>query len=78
MIRRLFGSQINTQVLLGRWQVSDKRSEIRAALANIDSCGDSLCGDPKTMKYVIDDLSVKIKKEEEEELKKQKKNKLSV
>ena len=63
MLRSFFG-KTNTTRMLGRWQIADNRSEIRAALANIDSCGDSLCGDPKIMKTVIDDLEVKIKKYE--------------
>ena len=32
--------------LLGRWNLNDNR-EIKGTLANMDSCGDSLCGSPK-------------------------------
>jgi len=38
---------------LGRWGVNDN-SDIKSALANIDSCGDKLCGDVKSSKQVID------------------------
>ena len=37
---------------LGRWSLNDNR-EIKATLANMDSCGDSLCGSPKTYKESI-------------------------
>lgn len=46
---------------LGRWSVNDN-SDIKAALANIDSCGDKLCGDVKSSKEVIDKYS-KLKKD---------------
>jgi len=65
MLRRIFGNSNNAR-MLGRWQISDNRSEIRAAMANIDSCGDSLCGDPKTIKSAIDVLDIKIKKYEDD------------
>jgi hypothetical protein len=38
--------------LLGRWNTSDNYS-IKQTLANMDSCGDSLCGTPKKYKEAI-------------------------
>lgn len=37
---------------LGRWQVHDKNALLRASYANMDSCGDSLCGTPSEYKEV--------------------------
>lgn len=31
---------------LGRWGLNDGNAELRALQACIDSCGDTLCGDP--------------------------------
>ena len=42
--------QTNTK--LGRWKLKDN-IEIKATLANMDSCGDSLCGTPKTYSNTI-------------------------
>ena len=41
---------------LGRWKIHDSNDEknIRATLANYDSCGDNLCGDPINLKGHID------------------------
>ena len=66
MIRRLFqGLKIKESTkVLGRWQIDDNRSEIRAAMANIDSCGDSLCGDPKMLKDAILAIDDKIREYE--------------
>jgi hypothetical protein len=66
MIRRLFqGLKIKESTkVLGRWQIDDNRSEIRAAMANIDSCGDSLCGDPKMLKDAILEIDDKIREYE--------------
>tara|TARA_Y100000287_G_scaffold185842_2_gene190339 strand:- start:1153 stop:1395 length:243 start_codon:yes stop_codon:yes gene_type:complete len=41
------------QPSLGRWALADN-SDIKSALANIDCCGDKLCGDPYTSKQAID------------------------
>lgn len=38
---------------LGRWSRFDN-TDIKATLANIDSCGDRLCGDVRETKLVID------------------------
>ena len=43
----------NIQPSLGRWATVDN-SDIKSALANIDCCGDRLCGDPYTSKKAID------------------------
>lgn len=77
MIRKLIQrlKTNNTTKLLGRWQIDDNRSEIRAAMANVDSCGDSLCGDPKMLKDAIIEIDNRIKKYEEE-LRKLNKNNL--
>ena len=66
MIRRLL-KRTNTITPLGRWQINDNRSEIRAAMANVDSCGDSLCGDPKMLKDTIEEIDKRIKKYEDED-----------
>lgn len=34
-----------TRVILGRWNTKDNK-DIKATLANMDCCGDNLCGDP--------------------------------
>lgn len=75
MIRRLLFKQSNTPKLLGRWQIDDNRAEIRAAMANVDSCGDSLCGDPKMLKEELEKINQRIiqfekQKEKENEAKK--------
>ena len=41
--------------LLGRWNLKDN-TEIKAHLANMDSCGDSLCGSPKEFKESINTI----------------------
>jgi len=50
-ITRLFKPAPTTT--LGRWSNVDN-SDIKSALANIDCCGDKLCGDPHTSKKAID------------------------
>jgi hypothetical protein len=50
-ISRLFRPAPTTS--LGRWSNADN-SNIKSALANIDCCGDKLCGDPHTSKKAID------------------------
>lgn len=52
LITSLFRSS-NVQPTLGRWATIDN-ADIKSALANIDSCGDRLCGDPYTSKKAID------------------------
>ena len=41
--------------LLGRWNLNDN-TEIKAQLANMDSCGDSLCGSPPEFKESINTI----------------------
>ena len=38
----------------GRWQINNESSSnINAGLANLDCCGDKLCGDPHLAKDII-------------------------
>lgn len=41
---------------LGRWNINDN-ADIKSALANIDCCGDKLCGDPSSSKIAIDEYT---------------------
>lgn len=52
-LQRLFQYKHTTK--LGRWSRSDN-IDIKAALANIDCCGDRLCGDALMTKAAINDL----------------------
>ena len=45
---------------LGRWKLKDN-SDLKATLANMDSCGDSLCGNPTAYTYTINYLLKKPK-----------------
>ena len=45
---------------LGRWKLKDNR-DLKATLANMDSCGDSLCGNPTTYTHTINYLLKKTK-----------------
>ncbi|OUU62279.1 MAG: hypothetical protein CBC22_04750 [Alphaproteobacteria bacterium TMED62] len=49
---------------LGRWNTMDN-IDIKSALANIDSCGDKLCGDVRATKAAIDKYQKPIEKKEE-------------
>jgi hypothetical protein len=49
---------------LGRWNTMDN-IDIKSALANIDSCGDKLCGDVRATKAAIDKYQRPIEKKEE-------------
>ena len=77
MLRRLFfkKEQVNQ---LGRWNY--EKSNIKSLLANIDSCGDTMCGDPLAYKQEMDKeikefIRLKeIEKLKEEEEKRNKKN----
>ena len=40
---------------LGRWNLKDN-SDLKATLANMDSCGDSLCGNPSSYTHTINYL----------------------
>ena len=48
--RLLFSSQKTNQ--LGRWNL--EKSNIKSLLANIDSCGDTMCGDPTVYRQEMD------------------------
>jgi hypothetical protein len=57
-----FGRKHKVQQL-GRWNLD--KSNIKSLLANIDSCGDTMCGNPKYYKQNMD----KIIKEEKQTIK---------
>ncbi len=67
MLRNLFKNS-NKMVNLGRWQTADQGADIRAVLANYDSCGDNLCGNPSLLKKAVDEIEVQIKKAEKEDV----------
>ena len=72
MLRNFFlkKQQLNQ---LGRWNL--ERSNIKSLLANIDSCGDTMCGDPLTYKNEMDkEIKEFIKQKEIEKLKEEEKN----
>jgi len=48
-----FGKKQKVQQL-GRWNLD--KSNIKSLMANIDSCGDTMCGDPKYYKQNIDKI----------------------
>ena len=43
---------------LGRWSTKDNdhTKSVKATLANYDSCGDNLCGDPMSLKKTINEI----------------------
>ena len=49
-----------TNMLLGRWNLINNQN-ITSVLANMDSCGDKLCGNTDTMRKAIDKYSNKTK-----------------
>lgn len=49
----------NINNLLGRWNLKNNQN-ISSALANLDSCGDRLCGNTETTKQIINKYSNKI------------------
>lgn len=42
------------KIILGRW--NSQNPEIKATIANMDCCGDSLCGKPENYNEAITDL----------------------
>ena len=51
----------NTVTTLGRWNLKD-REDIKGSLANMDCCGDNLCGSPEEYKEKVNEiLGTKIK-----------------
>ena len=57
---------------LGRWSMESQ--EIKGVLANIDCCGDTLCGDPHTSKKAIDIVVSDMKRKEQIEKMKEHEN----
>ena len=52
-IQRFFRTlRTEEQYLVGRWNNNDNR-DLKAMLASMDSCGDSLCGKPDNFKKEI-------------------------
>ena len=51
MIKHFFTKTKNI-IKLGRWEhrLDEKKKIIKATLANIDHCGDKICGNPKKTK----------------------------
>ena len=54
MLKRIFTS--NTKTLLGRrdTRLSTEEKEINFVLTNLDHCGDSICGQPKPIKNLLE------------------------
>lgn len=77
MLKRIFFKKEQVKQL-GRWNY--ERSNIKSLLANIDSCGDTMCGNPLAYKQEMDkEIKEFIKQEEIEKLKEeQKKNNTSL
>lgn len=50
----------NSNMMLGRWNLINNQN-ITSVLANMDSCGDKLCGNTDTMRKAIDKYSNKTK-----------------
>ena len=45
-------------VSLGRWEhrICDNQRNIKITWANSDNCGDTICGNPKDIKYIVDSI----------------------
>lgn len=73
MLRNLFsGRQKINQ--LGRWNL--EKSNIKSLLANIDSCGDTMCGDPKAYREYMDkEIKELLKLQYEERMKEEERKK---
>ena len=56
LVRIFWHPRASPTTKLGRWN-RDDNVHIKATLANIDSCGDRLCGDIRETKAVIDKYS---------------------
>lgn len=55
---RTISRMINTdtsRAALGRWNLKD-REDIKGSLANMDCCGDDLCGSPEKYKEKVTEL----------------------
>ena len=72
MLRNLFFKKQQISQL-GRWNL--ERSNIKSLLANIDSCGDTMCGDPLIYKQQMDkEIKEFIRQKEIEKLKEEERN----
>ena len=58
MFRNIFKSSVKISKPLGRWQKpkTKKLEDIKVLLANHDSCGDIVCGNPKSLKNEIETI----------------------
>ena len=58
MFRNIFRSSVKISKPLGRWQKPKTKQieDIKVLLANHDSCGDILCGNPKSLKNEIETI----------------------
>ena len=55
---RTISRMINTdtsRAVLGRWNLND-REDIKGTLANMDCCGDDLCGSPEKYKEKVNEI----------------------
>lgn len=55
---RTISRMINTgsqRAALGRWNLKD-REDIKGSLANMDCCGDNLCGSPEKYKEKVNEI----------------------
>ena len=62
MLRNIINSFTSTAPKLGRWEHRIKKSqkEIKFILNNSDHCGDTICGNPRIVKELIEtNVSVK-------------------
>tara|TARA_B110000114_G_C14891042_1_gene316753 strand:+ start:75 stop:281 length:207 start_codon:yes stop_codon:yes gene_type:complete len=57
----VYNTFIPPKPILGRWGI-EKKNFIKTDLANHDSCGDELCGDPKITSIYISENLIKDKK----------------
>lgn len=60
MINIITNRPKNTNMMLGRWNLGNNQN-ITSVLANMDSCGDRLCGNTETMRKAIDKYTFKSK-----------------
>jgi len=60
IIKKIFPK--NKPIILGRWgnNLSDRQKEINSIWTNSDHCGDIICGEPKKVKTIINNIKKKI------------------
>lgn len=59
IICNLISKQTATQQMLGRWHIKTqqpKQEQVTVFWANSDHCGDSICGDPKKNKEILQNM----------------------